>query len=215
MTTYTNRLRQSANIRFGLAAAILILAGIFLFWPNYQQLMQSRASISSLNEEIENVQLELEIERSEYRLLKNNYARTAAIDESTIATILPVAAAETNIVRMLEQKVNEMSNNNSSLILESVNIGSASLEKDTDYFALPIKISLTGTKEKLLSFLHYLEKTGSTSENENPTRLIEVQDINLQLSDRGAQSSALSDEVKMEISANTYFLPSTQKITTK
>ncbi|MFA6458103.1 MAG: GspMb/PilO family protein [Patescibacteria group bacterium] len=212
MTTYTAHLRQSANIRFALIAAILVITGVFLFWPDYKQLQSSLAEIAKLDDQIKSVSLELEGHRDQYRILKNDYALAAVRDESTITTILPLTANETDIVRALEQQARDISGDNSSLVLNSINIGSANNQDKSDYLALPIKISLTGTKEKLMSFLHTLEKTGGAAENsEASTRLISVQDINLQAKDRGAQTEASNEEISMEISVNAYFLPTLQE----
>lgn len=216
MTTYTARLRQSANIRFVLTVAILILAGIFSFWPSFQQLKTARTNIASLDDQAKTIALDLESQRSQYRLLKNDYALAAIKDQSTIATILPIATDETKIVRALEQQARDISGDDESLVLVSVNIGSATNQDKSDYSALPIKISLTGTKEKLMSFLHTLEKTGSTVENsEIATRLIDVRDISVQIKDRGAQTVTAGAEVGMEISANAYFMPSAQEAASK
>ncbi len=213
MTTYTARLRQGANIRFVLAVTILILAGIFSFWPSYQQLKTARTDIASLDDQAKTIALDLESQRDQYRLLKNDYALTAIKDESAIATILPTAANETKIVRALEQQARDISgDDNNSLVLVSVNIGSANNQDKTDYLSLPIKISLTGTKEKLMSFLHALEKTGGAVDtSEAATRLIDVRDISLQTKNRGEKIASSGAEVSMEISANAYFMPIAQE----
>jgi Tfp pilus assembly protein PilO len=212
MTNYANKLRQGAKVRFALTLIVLVLAGIFIVKPNYQQLISSRASILELNEESDKVELELKTKRDEYRVLKNNYALEAIKDKNTIATILPIDAQKTEIVRMLEQKVNDIANQDSSNILESINIGTAKEQKGSDHFSLPIKISLNGTKDKLMTFLRSLEETGSTTKNsESVSRFIDIQDINLKIKDRGIKNSSSSEDVAIEISANTYFLPSSVK----
>lgn len=213
MTKYITRLRQGANIRFGLAAAITIIATIFLVWPSYKQLIQTRTDIATVDSQAIDIEIKLEVERDEYRLLKNDYGLNATTDENTITTILPETAEETGIVRELERKANELTGSNNSLILESVNIGKSSAKKDADYLSLPIKINLTGTKEKLLAFLRYLEKTGSIIENE-ATRLIDVQDVSMQIKNRGTQTS-IANEISVDISANAYVLPTPEEIAAK
>lgn len=211
MTKYTDRIRQGANIRFGLAALIVIIAAIFLVWPSFKQITQARAGISNADDQIIETELKLEAERNEYRLLKNEYGIDATLDQSTITKILPESAEETAIVRELERKANELSGDNNSLILESVNIGKSSSEKDVDYLSLPIKINLTGTKEKLLAFLRYLEKSGVVVDDQLATRLLDVQDVSMQIKNRGSQTSA-SSEINVDITANAYILPTPEEI---
>ncbi|MFH0834699.1 MAG: hypothetical protein V2A63_04940 [Patescibacteria group bacterium] len=210
MTTYTSRLRKGANIRFGLAAGILFIAAIFLIWPNYKQLVQDKTNISELNKQLSSSELELDAERNQYRLLKNEYGLEANTSENTIATILPEKADETDIVRMLEQRANELGGEEKSLILDSVNIGSPSPIKDVDHLSLPIKINLVGTKDKLLAFIRYLEKTGLSTTDDQATRLIDIQDVNMQIDNR-----ANTNEIKVQISANAYILPSPEEIALK
>ncbi|MCF7846082.1 MAG: hypothetical protein K9L85_02490 [Candidatus Peribacteraceae bacterium] len=212
MTNYTARLKRGANIRFGLAAAIALIAAIFLIWPNYRQLSETRAGIADLDSQMIDAELELEAERNEYRLLKNEYSLSAATDEGTIVAILPETSKETEIARELERKANELSGDNDSLILESVTIGKASNKKEVDYLELPIKISVIGSKEKILAFLRYLEKTGTVTDGEQAARLIDVQNVSLQIKNRGSQTNSTSNEINVDIAANAYVLPTPEEI---
>ncbi|MFH0776242.1 MAG: hypothetical protein V1936_01360 [Patescibacteria group bacterium] len=208
MTKYVTRLNQGANIRFGLAGAIALLAAIFMIWPDYSQLTRTQAEIASIDQQTAETELDLDAERNSYRLLKSEYGLNATTDQKAITAILPETANETNIAREFERAANELAGDSGSLVLESVNIGKAIGEKDVDYLALPIKMNLTGTKEKLLAFLRYLEKTGSAS---SASRLIDVQDVNLQIKNRGSQIEAVP-EITVDISANAYILPTPEEI---
>ncbi|MFH1546133.1 MAG: hypothetical protein ABIE14_02050, partial [Patescibacteria group bacterium] len=106
MTKYTTRLRQGDNIRLGITVIIAALAAVFMAWPNYQKLIETRASIFESDEQIADSELELESERDQYRLLKAEYSIRAETDQRIIATILPEKTEETKIIRELEKKAN-------------------------------------------------------------------------------------------------------------
>ena len=212
MTKYTSRLRQGANIRLGLAAVITILTGVFVAWPNYQKLIETRASIVKLDKQIVDSELELESERDRYRLLKAEYSIRAETDQRTISTILPEKAEETNIIRELEKKANELAGSDKSLTLELVNFGKATSVKDVDHLTVPIKIKLLGTKEKLMAFLRYLEKTGSiTADDNRATRLLDVKDVSMKIKERGSKT-AMTEEITVELAVNAYNLPYSKEI---
>ncbi|MCK5472268.1 hypothetical protein KAI54_03720 [Candidatus Gracilibacteria bacterium] len=211
MTKYTSRLRQGANIRFGLTVIIAVLAAIFIIWPNYQKLIEVRAKILEVDKQTVDSELELESERDQYRILKAEYNLRAKTNQRIISTILPERAEETKIIRELEKKANELAGGNESLILEMVNFGKTSLVKDMDYLILPIKIRLLGTKEKLMAFLRYFEKTGNITVDDEATRLLDVKDVNMKIKDRGSKTEIMK-EITIDITVNAYNLPSLEKI---
>ncbi len=209
MTRYITRLHQGANIRFGLATAVVVLFGIFVAWPNLQELVKTRANINEINVQIDDAEIELEAERNQYRLLKAEYSIRAETDQKTISTILPEEAGVTDIVRELEKKVNEII----GLTLDAVTFGKTTPVKEADYFILPIKIKLSGTEEKLMTFLRHLEKTGNIIANDNQaTRLLDVQDVTMKFKDRDTKTE-MEEEISINFSVNAYNLPSSKKIT--
>jgi Tfp pilus assembly protein PilO len=212
MTKYITRLRQGANIRFGIAALIATLAVIFMIWPSYQKLMDARAGIRDADEQTSDIEIELGVKRDQYRLLKAEYSILAATDQKVISSILPEKAEETNIVRELEKKVNELAGSDKSLVLETVNFGKAGSTKDVDYLTLPIKINVSGTKDKIMTFLRYLEKTGNIIAGEDKAaRLLDVQDITMQIKDRGTKTE-ITQGINVDLSVNAYNLPSPEEI---
>ncbi|MBU1089492.1 hypothetical protein KKF38_01705 [Patescibacteria group bacterium] len=212
MTKYTTRLRQGANIRLGITVIIAALAAVFMAWPNYQKLIKTHANIFELDSQIADSELELESERDQYRLLKAKYSIRAETDQRIIATILPEKTEETKIIRELEKKANELTGSDKSLVLESVNFGKATSIKDVDYLILPIKIKLLGTKEKLMTFLRYLEKTGNiNSDDDEATRLLDVKDVSMKIKDRGSKTE-MTEEINVELAVNAYSLPSLEEI---
>ncbi len=215
MTKYTTRLHQGANIRFGLAMIIAIIASVFMVWPNYQNLTETRANIIEADNQITYAEIEIGSERDQYRILKAEYSIRVETDQKMISTVLPEKTDETNIIRALEKKANELAGSDKSLTLETVSFGKTSSEKDADYLSLPIKMKLTGTKEKLMAFLRYLEKTGNITINKDKaTRLLDVQDVSMQLKDRGSKTE-VANEVSLDLSVNTYILPSLEEIKSK
>ncbi len=80
------------------------------------------------------------------------------------------------------------------------------MEKEADHYTLPIKINLMGTREKLMAFLRYLEKTGNVAD-EKATRLLDVKDISVSMKDRGS-STKEADEVAIDLAVDAYFMPS-------
>lgn len=211
MTKYAEQMHQKANIRFGLAALLLIIATIFIIWPDYQQLRESQADIVSTDQQIVNAEANLAIERDAYRKLKDTYNKSAVRDQQTIAAVLPESAHQTDIVRTLEAKVNELAGSDTSLFLETVNFSKVSVVRDSDHLYMPIDINIVGAKEKLMAFLRYLEKTGSTNTNEEPSRFIDVQEVSMQIKDRGSATD-MEQGIMMDISANAYILPSLEEI---
>ena len=209
MTKYITRLSKGANIRFGIAATIMVLAIVFIVWPNYQRLVETRANISKINEDITNEESKLEIERNEYRLLKAKYSIGAEADQKTISTILPEETEETNIVRELEREVNELAGDDKLLVLENVNFGKPTSVKDADHLVLPIEIKISGKKERLMTLLRYLEKTGGIITGGNrASRLLDVKDVTMSLKDH----NAIAKGVKIDLSVNAYNLPSLEVI---
>ncbi len=211
MTKYTTRLRQGANVRFSLTAIIVVLAAVFMVWPNYQKLIKIRTDIFEFDEQAAGSEFELELERDQYRLLKAKYSLRVETNQRVISTILPEKTGETKVVRELEKKVNELTGSDKSLILEAVNFGKITLVKDMDYLVLPSKIKLLGTKEKLMAFLRYLEKTGNITAGDKATRLLDVKDMNMKIKDRGSKTEMVK-EVLVDLTVNAYSLPSPEEI---
>ena len=60
----------------------------------------------------------------------------------------------------------------------------------------------------MLSFLRFLEKSGSVTET-GLARLLDVENISMKWKDRGEQSR-VADEVNIDLAVNAYFLPSTE-----
>ncbi|MCF7836504.1 hypothetical protein K9N08_01180 [Candidatus Gracilibacteria bacterium] len=212
MTKYITRLEQGAQIRFGLSAVIVLLASFFIIWPNYQKFVATRKNIILTDQKIANEEIELETERDIYRALKTQYNTEAILSDKTISTILPKNAEETNIVRELEKKANELAGDDKSFVLEKVNFGKNTAQKDSDYFVLPIKISISGSEEKIMTFLRYLEKTGSISaEVGKATRLLDIKDISIDLKNRGAQTE-MENNITADLSIDSYSLPTSEEI---
>ena len=212
MTKYTSRLRRGANIRLSLTAIIAVLATVFMIWPNYQKLVKTRANILEFDKQTTDDELKLESERDLYRLLKAEYSVRAETDQRIISTILPKKEEETKIVRELEKKVNQLAGSDKSLVLEMVNFGKATLVKDMDYLILPIKIKLLGTKEKLMAFFRYLEKTGSTNiTDDKAVRLLDMKSVSMKIKDRGSKTE-MTEEITVDLAVNAYSLPSSEEI---
>ena len=214
MTKYITRLKQGAQIRFGLSAVIVLLASIFMIWPNYQKFVETRASIILSDQKIANEEIELETERDSYRLLKAEYNANAESSNRIILTILPQNTEETNIVRELEKKANELAGDDQSFVLEKINFGKNTAEKNTDYFVLPIKIGISGSQAKIMAFLRYLEKTGSISaETGKATRLLDIKEVSIDLKNRGTKTE-MENNITADLSIDSYSLPSLEEIAT-
>jgi len=204
MLRYITRLRRQAQIYFVLAFVILVLMSIFVVWPNYRKTVETKQKIIIADEMIVAKGAILEIERDKYRDLKKDYSLRAESDGRAITIILPSDTAETDIIRMLESEAISLAGDDpASFSLKLVNFGSPEKKQERDYFALPFKINMEGEKDKIIEFVRFLEKTGSTSIGDNAavTRLLEVQSIDLQL----PQESA--DEVQISLSVNAFFMP--------
>jgi hypothetical protein len=211
MTKYAEQLNQKANIRFGLSAVLIIIATIFMIWPSYKQLVKVRADIVESDKKILNTRTMLAEERDQYSLLKAAYSIRMTTDKEVITSILPDSTNETDIVRELEKKAVELAGKDKSFFLDTISFSKPSSIRDTDYLALGLKISAVGTREKLTSFLRYLEKTGNVLDKDMPSRFIDVQTINLSAKDRGT-SAEINKEVTMNILSNAYVLPSIENI---
>lgn len=211
MTKYTANLRKGANIRFGLSIVILALIVIFVAVPQYQQFIETRSGISRADQEIRLAESDLETKRDEYRILKAQYNQRAETDQKAILSILPQDAAITDIVRELEKKANELSQDG-SFAIETVNFGKSKSDKEVDYLTLPIKINASGSKANIIAFLRYLEKSGSiASDSGQASRLLDVENVTLQAKDRGDKTD-LTQDITVDLSVNAYNLPSPEEI---
>ncbi|MFH1375550.1 MAG: hypothetical protein ABIH35_02665 [Patescibacteria group bacterium] len=206
MPKYETRLRQAAKIRLGLAAAIVVVVAVFSVWPNYQELRTKSVRVEMLQSEISAIETKLEAERDIYRALKTEYGARAATDQRTITAILPETAEQTKIVRELEAYTNELAGKDDSLILSSINFGRLVETKDVDHITIPLKVNFVATKEKLMAFLRYLERTGNIVAGNKASRLLDVQEVNLQVKDR--DSDSVREEINVDLSVNAYALPS-------
>lgn len=206
MPKYETRLRQAAKIRLGLAAVIAVVVAVFSVWPNYQELQVKNARTEMLRSEISAIETRLEAERNIYRTLKTEYGVRAATDQQTITEILPETAEQTKIVRGLETYVNELTGKDDSLVLNSINFGRLVEAKDVDYITVPFKANLVATKEKLMALLRHLERTGNIVTGGDASRLLDVEEVNIQVRDRG--SAAVREEINVDLSINAYALPS-------
>lgn len=204
MAKYEDRLRRNANLRFGITAVIFLVA-LFVIGSNYNEFTNKKAELKQAENDIEKTESDLELSRENYRDLKKDYAYRAEVDQQAIAAALPEEAQQTLIVREIETYTNQLAGNNQTLVLSSVTFNKLIKEDNVDYAVLPMKISLVSNRESLMGFLRYLEHTGSiTNGSENAGRLIDVQDIGIQVLD-----SEPGEEIKInaDISANAYVLP--------
>jgi len=205
MAKYEDRLRRSTKVRFGISAVIFLCLVIFVIIPSWQKLTNENSQLAELKTKIAETESNLEINRDSYRDLKEDYAYRAEVDQKAITTALPENAEQTTIVREIEAYTNQLAGSNRTLVLNSINFNKPVKKDDIDYVVLPFKMSLTTTKENLMGLLRYLEHTGSiTSGSTNAGRLLDVQDIDIQVSDSDANGIGT---ITADLMVNAYILP--------
>ncbi|MDD3066669.1 MAG: hypothetical protein PHO48_02450 [Candidatus Gracilibacteria bacterium] len=211
MAKYEDRLRRSAKVRFGISAVIFLCLVIFVIIPSWQKLTNENGQLAELKTKIADTESSLELNRDSYRDLKEDYAYRAEVDQKAITTALPENAEQTTIVREIEAYTNQLAGSNRTLVLNSINFNKPVKKDDIDYVVLPFKMSLTTTKENLMGLLRYLEHTGSiTSGSTNAGRLLDVQDIDIQVSDSDANGIGT---ITADLMVNAYILPTKTETT--
>lgn len=210
MAKYEDRLRRSAKVRFGISAAIFLCLVIFVVIPSWQKFTNENSQLTDLKTKIEDTESNLELNRDSYRDLKEDYAYRAEVDQKAIATALPENPEQTMIVREIEAYTNQLAGSNRTLVLNSINFNKPVQKDDIDYTILPFKMSLTTTKENLMGLLRYLEHTGSiTSGSANAGRLLDVQDIDIQVADNDANGIGT---ITADLMVNAYILPTKTEV---
>lgn len=119
--------------------------------------------------------------------------------EDTLKEVFPIGDNYTELTRSFDTFEQQLNRPNDPFLISSIDYGEGAEGPDGQYKFLPIRMSITGSRENFMKFLRYMETSGSLS---GEVRLMDIQAIRLNINE---DKEAKTQMINFSVSAQAYF----------
>ncbi|MBI5412438.1 hypothetical protein HZA43_04725 [Candidatus Peregrinibacteria bacterium] len=169
--------RQKTWFYFGLSAVLLLVYGIFFFYPNLNRYISAGGEIQTLEHKVadykDTVLPTLEKQRSE---TKDKYEAELSKGENIVDQIFPGTVNKTGITERLESFASLINDKTPPFEMDTISFEKPIVGKD--YAILPMGISFFTSRTNLDRFLKLIDLSGRF-DSEYHVRLMEIRQLDI------------------------------------
>lgn len=183
---------------------IVMVAGGYYFFTQYQQLTMTRAALAKEQETLTVMQSELSKNSNQYNEFKKTSDEKFKSVLDSMGKIYPAYENYTDIPRFFDKFVENNRSPENPVEISDIKLGVARIEPNKDYSILPITLTISGSQKNFLKFLKMIENSGELSDR---SRLMEIRSISINFTNAngGAGNESREPLLNVSVGINAYF----------